>query len=47
MTHVIKFAFWFAAGYFVTSKALPAIQAKIESINLDDVWEIWDEQELM
>jgi hypothetical protein len=47
MKDLLKFAAWFALGYYVTTKALPAIQAKVESMDLDSVWELWDTEEWM
>lgn len=47
MRHLIRFAFWFAVGYTVTTKALPAVQAKIEAFDLDRVWELYDTEDLL
>lgn len=42
-----KFVFWFAVGYFAVTKVMPAVQAKIEAMDLDAVWEVWDTEEWM
>lgn len=44
MKHAVRLAFWFWVGYTLTTKAAPAIQAKVESMNLDSVWESWEEE---
>lgn len=47
MKKLLEFAAWYSLGYLVVSKAMPAIQAKIEAMDLDSVWEIWDSEEWM
>lgn len=37
----------FAVGYWTVTKAMPYIQAKIEAMDLDAMWEIWDTEEWM
>ncbi len=44
MKEVIKFAFWFGVGYLVTTKVAPALQAKYEAMDLDSVWDVWDNE---
>lgn len=45
MKHFIKLAFWFGVGYLAVTKAAPYVQAKVESADLDRMWEIWAEGE--
>ena len=34
-------------GTFLRKWGYPVVKAKIEAYDLDDVWEIWDDEELM
>jgi hypothetical protein len=47
MRDLLYLAAGFAVGYWVVTKAAPAIQARIEALDLDAVWEIWDAEEWM
>jgi hypothetical protein len=47
MKKLLEFAAWFALGYIVTDKGIPYIQAKIEALDIDSVWELWDTEEWM
>jgi hypothetical protein len=47
MRELLILAAGFAAGYWVVKKAAPVIQAKIEAMDLDAIWEIWDTEEWM
>jgi hypothetical protein len=47
MKELATFAFWFAVGYLVTKKGIPYVQAKIEAMDIDSVWELWDAEEWM
>lgn len=38
---LLSFAFWFTIGYVAVMKVAPAVQAHIESLDLDDMWD-WD-----
>jgi hypothetical protein len=44
---LLELAAWFALGYVITNKGIPYMQAKIEAMDLDSVWELWDEEEWM
>ena len=43
MGFAIRFAFWFGVGYVAVTKAAPYVQAKIESANLDEMWDVFNE----
>lgn len=43
MKHLIKFAFWFGIGYVTATKLAPAVQAKFESMDLDEMWDIYSD----
>lgn len=45
MKNLMQFAFWFAVGYYAMTKAAPAIKAKVEAMDIDEVWEIFNEDE--
>jgi hypothetical protein len=47
MKQLVGFAAWCVLGYWVVNKLTPAIQAKVEAMDLDDVWELWNEEEWM
>lgn len=34
-------------GWWVTKRAIPYVQARVEALDLDAVWEIWDTEEWM
>jgi len=34
----------FAAGYLIVLKGYPYLHAKIQAMNLDDAWDIFDEE---
>lgn len=36
-----------AFGFWVTKRAIPYVQARVEAMDLDSVWEIWDTEEWM
>lgn len=46
MIQLAKLAFWFWVGYTATTKAAPILQAKIEAMDLDRMWDIWDDSEI-
>lgn len=39
----IRFALWFAVGYVAVTKAAPYVQAKIEAMDLDEAWDVFNE----
>ena len=43
MIHLLKVGLAFLAGYTAVTKAAPYIQAKVEAVDLDRMWEIWNE----
>lgn len=47
MKYALALVSGFAVGVVILSKAYPAIRAKLDALDLDDVWEIWDDEELM
>jgi hypothetical protein len=47
MKQLLEFAAYFALGYLVVTKVAPVIQAKVEAMDLDSVWELWDTEEWM
>jgi hypothetical protein len=47
MNKLLEFAAYFALGYLVVTKVAPVIQAKVEAMDLDSVWELWDTEEWM
>lgn len=42
MKQLFSLAFGFAVGYLATMKVAPILQAKIEALDLDDMWEVFD-----
>lgn len=44
MNELIRFAFWFGVGYLAVTKAAPAIQAKVEAMDLDSMWDVYAEE---
>lgn len=36
-----KFVLWSWVGYVVTTKLAPIVQAKLETHNLDDMWDVY------
>lgn len=44
MKELLKFAFWFGVGYVTVTKLAPAVQAKYEALDLDNVWELWSQE---
>lgn len=47
LKQLLEFAAWFSLGYLVVTKLAPAVQAKFEAMDLDAVWELWNEEEWM
>jgi hypothetical protein len=47
MKQLVEFAAWFALGYLVVNKVIPVVQAKVEAMDIDTVWELWDSEEWM
>lgn len=47
MKQLITLAVGFAVGYWVVTKAAPYVQAKVEAMDLDTVWDVWDTEEWM
>lgn len=47
MKQLAAFAAFFFGGYLLATKAMPYVQAKFESLNLDEVWDVWDTEEWM
>lgn len=45
MKNLLRLTFWAWVGYTVVLQAAPYVQAKIEAMDLDRMWEIWDEEE--
>lgn len=43
MKHLFSLAGAFAVGYWLVTKAAPVLQAKIESMDLDTVWAVYDD----
>lgn len=44
MKELATFAAFFALGYLVVEKLAPTIQAKIEAMDLDNAWDVFDEE---
>lgn len=42
MRQLAYFAAGFAVGYITTTKVIPTVRAKVESIDLDSAWEIFE-----
>lgn len=47
MRQLLTVAAGFVVGYWAVTKAMPYVQAKIEAMDLDAIWEIWDTEEWM
>lgn len=47
MKVIFDFLLGVLVGYLVVEKVMPFYQAKVESFDLDDVWELWDSEEWM
>jgi hypothetical protein len=43
MRQLLAFAAGFTVGYVIFNKLAPIVQAKIEAVDLDRMWEIWNE----
>ena len=41
MKQLLGAALWFGIGYLTVTKLMPLLQAKIESINLDEMWDVY------
>src|SRR5690606_5266636 len=44
MKQLLEFAAYFALGYLIVNKVAPVIQAKVEAMDLDSVWDVWDHE---
>lgn len=44
MLHLIKLGLSFWAGYALVTKAAPVIQAKVEAMHLDEMWDVFNEE---
>jgi hypothetical protein len=47
VNYLLRLLAGFAIGYWAVTRLAPTVQAKIEAYDLDAVWEIWDDEELM
>lgn len=45
MKSLILLAAGFGVGYLAMTKAMPFLQAKFEGYDLDNVWELWDNED--
>jgi hypothetical protein len=41
---LINFALGLAVGYFAVIRAAPYLQAKLEAMDLDDMWDVYAEE---
>lgn len=44
MKQLLSLAFGFTIGYLVVMKAAPSVQAKIEAMDLDEMWDVFAEE---
>jgi hypothetical protein len=49
MNQLFILAVGFAAGYWIATRVIPAaqvkIEAKVEELDLDSAWDVWDTEE--
>lgn len=43
MKHLLTFAAFYSLGYLVVTKVAPMVQAKIEAMDLDSAWDVFNE----
>lgn len=44
MKPLLAFAITFAVGYYLVTKVAPVVQAKVKAFDLDDAWDIFDNE---
>ncbi len=44
MRELLALAAGLTVGYIVVSKIMPAVQARLESVDLDSAWELWNSE---
>lgn len=44
MKQLLSLAFGFTIGYLVVMKAAPALQSKLEAMDLDTMWDVYAEE---
>jgi hypothetical protein len=40
--YLLWFLLWTGIGLALSSWAFPALKAKLEALDLDEMWEVWD-----
>lgn len=43
MKHLLAVAVGFGVGYLVVTKLAPIVQAKIETVDLDTMWQVYED----
>lgn len=43
---LIRFAFWYWVGYSATTQAMPYLQAKLEAMDIDEMWDMLNAEEM-
>jgi hypothetical protein len=45
MKSLAAFGLWFLVGYYTVTKAMPYVVAKVESLDIDAMWDVFDAEE--